>query len=184
MKRSAVPSVALIIAAALVALLVYGVAVKGSDTTLDAAVRNGRLPQAPGAALKLPRLDGTGDASISDFRGKVLVVNVWASWCGPCADEAPLLQRTQAKLEADGTGTILGVTNNDFPNKSIAFEREHGLTFPSVRDLGIKLYRKLGGTGVPETFVLDAKGRIVALSRGQVSQAFLDRSIAKAKAAT
>ncbi|WP_354698131.1 Thiol-disulfide oxidoreductase ResA [Paraconexibacter sp. AEG42_29] len=184
MKRSAVPSVALIAAAALVALLVYGVAIKGSDTTLDDAVRKGRLPQAPGATMKLPRLDGGGKASISDFRGKVVVVNVWASWCGPCADEAPVLQKAQKALEADGAGTVLGVTNNDFPNKSIAFERKHGLTFPSVRDLGIKLYRKLGGTGVPETFVLDAKGRIVALSRGQVSEEFLTQAIAKAKAST
>ncbi|MCW3016422.1 MAG: TlpA family protein disulfide reductase [Solirubrobacterales bacterium] len=184
MKRSAVPSVALVVAAALVALLVYGVAIKGTDTTLDEAVSKGRRPAAPGATLKLPRLDGTGQTSIADYRGKVLVVNIWASWCGPCEDEAPTLQRAQAKLEADGTGTILGVTNTDIPRKSVAFERKYGFTFPSVRDLDVKLYRALGSTGVPETLVLDAKGRVVALSRGQISDTFLDRAIARAKAST
>lgn len=182
MKRSAVPSVALVAAALLVALLVYGVVGKAADTTLDEAVAKGRLPQVPGATLRLPRLDGKGDTSIRDFRGKVLVVNIWASWCKPCREEAPTLQRAQARMEADGSGTILGVTNTDIPRKSIAFEREYGLSFPSVRDLGVKLYRELGSTGVPETFVLDAKGRVVAMSRGQITAEFLDRAIAKAKA--
>lgn len=182
MKRSALPSVALVVAAALVALLVYGVAVKGTDTTLDSAVRKGELPAAPGATLKLPRLDGRGTASVADFKGKVVVLNVWASWCGPCEEEAPTLQKVQRTLAADGTGTVLGITNNDFPNDSRAFEQKYGYTFPSLRDLSAKLYRKLGGTGVPETFVLDAKGRVVALNRGQVTEKFLADAIDRAKA--
>jgi cytochrome c biogenesis protein CcmG/thiol:disulfide interchange protein DsbE len=183
MKRSAVPSVALVVAAALVALLVYGVVTKGTDKTLDDAVAKGRLPQLPGAALSMPRVDGKGALRVSDFRGKVLVVNIWGSWCTPCEDEAPLLQREQAKLEADGAGTFLGVTKNDIPRKSVEFERRYGYTFPSVRDLDSKLYRKLGSTGVPETFVLDAKGRVVALNRGQIGEKFLVDAIAKARAA-
>lgn len=184
MKRSAVPSVALVVAAALVALLVYGVVVKGTDTTLDDAVAKGRLPQLPGATLAMPRIDGKGPLRVSDFRGKVLVVNIWGSWCTPCEDEAPLLQREQAKLQADHAGTFLGVTKNDIPRDSVAFARRYGFTFPSVRDLDSKLYRKLGSTGVPETFVLDARGRLVALHRGQVDQRFLVDAIAKARAST
>lgn len=182
MKRSAVPSVALVVAAALVALLVYGVVIKGTNTTLDDAVRNGRLPQLPGATRKMPLVDGSGNQSIADHRGKIVVVNIWGSWCDPCAAEAPVLQRAQAKLQADGSGTIFGVTKSDIPSESVAFEKKYGFTFPSVRDLDSKLYRKLSSTGVPETFVLDAKGRVVALSRGEITEKFLTDSIAKAKA--
>jgi cytochrome c biogenesis protein CcmG/thiol:disulfide interchange protein DsbE len=182
MKRSAVPSVALVVAAALVALLVYGVAVKGTDTTLDEAVMKGRRPPLPDATRTMPLVDGSGSKSVSDYRGKVVVVNIWGSWCEPCASEAPILQRAQAKLEADGSGTVLGVTKSDIPRKSIAFEKKYGFTFPSVRDLDSKLYRKVGSTGVPETFVLDAKGRVVAMNRGEISERFLTDAIAKAKA--
>lgn len=184
MKRSAVPSVALVVAAALVALLVYGVVVKGTDTTLDDAVAKGRLPQLPGATIAMPNIDGSGTASVASFRGKIVVVNIWGSWCEPCAAEAPLLQREQAKLAADHAGTFLGVTKNDIPHESMAFAKKYGYTFPSVRDLDSKLYRKLGSTGVPETFVLDAKGRVVALRRGQIDEKFLQNAIAQARASS
>ncbi len=184
MKRSAVPTVALVMAAALVALLVYGVAVKGTDKTLDDAVSKAQRPPVPGADLALPRLGAQGTATLAAFRGRVLVVNVWASWCTPCREEAPTLQKAQRRLEADDAGTVLGITNNDIPRKSMAFEREFGITFPSLRDVDTRLYRELGSTGVPETFVLDASGRVVALSRGQITEKFLTGAIAKAKAAT
>lgn len=184
MKRSAVPTVALVMAAALVALLVYGVAAKGTDKTLDDAVRKAQRPPVPGATLTLPRLDGTGTSDLAAYHGKILVVNMWASWCTPCRDEAPTLQKAQKQLQADGAGTVLGVTYNDIPRKSKAFEREFGLTFPSLRDVNTSLYRALGSTGLPETFVVDAAGRVVALSRGQITEQFLTGAIAKAKAST
>lgn len=181
MRRSAVPTVALVAAAALVALLIYGVASKGTNRTLDDALRNGKAAVAPGASIQLPKLDGTGTSSLADYRGKVLVLNFWASWCTPCAAEAPILKRAQASMAADGSGTVLGATNDDAPGASRAFMREHGLTFPNVRDLGTKLWHEFGSTGVPETFVIDARGRVVAIDRGQLDEQFLTQAIAKAK---
>ena len=109
-------------------------------------------------------------------------MNFWASWCEPCADEAPILRRVQKSLSDSGDGTVLGVTYNDASDKSRVFVRRHGLTFPSVRDVGTKLWHEFGATGVPETFVLDARGRIVAINRGQlVDDRFLQDAIAKAK---
>jgi cytochrome c biogenesis protein CcmG/thiol:disulfide interchange protein DsbE len=184
MKRSALPTVVLAAAAALVALLIYGVVSKGTDTTLDDAVKRGERPAAPGATRALPVLgDDALTRTLAQYKGKVVVLNFWASWCDPCEDEAPLLKTTQARLTADGSGTVLGATYNDDPDRSQKFLREHDLAFPVVRDVGTKLASGFGTTHLPETFVLDRRGRIVAISRGVVSRRFLDDAVAQAKRA-
>ena len=174
----------LVVAAALVALLVYGVVQRGGDTTLDNAVKSGKRPAAPGAQREMPVLQGTGEKSLAAYRGKVVVLNFWASWCEPCRAEAPLLERAQRSLASAGAGTVLGATYNDSQDASRSFVDEFHLTYPSVRDIGTKLAREFGTRALPETFVLDGSGRIVAISRGQVGQAFLDRAVARARAAT
>lgn len=182
-RRSVVPAVVMVLAAALIGLLVYGVVKGGNDTSLDDAVRRGDLPTAPGSSLEQPLLNGGGKASLADYRGKVVVLNFWASWCDPCSDEAPVLQRTHEQLQREGVGTVLGATYSDAAPDSRRFERDHKITYPSVRDLETKLAKQYGTQSLPETFVLDRQGRIVAISRGQVSQKFLDAAVAKAKRA-
>jgi cytochrome c biogenesis protein CcmG/thiol:disulfide interchange protein DsbE len=181
-KRSAVPTVVLFAAAALVALLIYGVVSKGTDSTLDDAVKRGERPVAPGANRALPLLDdGAVKRTLAQYKGKVVVLNFWASWCDPCKDEAPFLKATQASLTADGSGTVLGATYNDDPDKSRQFLHAYKLDFPVVRDVGTKLANGFGTTHLPETFVIDRTGRIVAISRGVVSRHFLDDAVARAK---
>src|SRR4051812_35944045 len=102
MKRSALPTAVLVAATALVALLIYGVVSKGTDTTLDDAVKRGERPAAPGAGRALPVLgDDAAKRTLAEYKGKVVVLNFWASWCDPCKDEAPFLKATQARLAAD-----------------------------------------------------------------------------------
>lgn len=180
-RRSVVPVVVGVLAAALVALLIYGMAAGGDDTTLDDAVKRGDRPEAPGATLERPLLDGTGQKALADFRGQIVVLNFWASWCAPCADEAPILERVHKRLQARNAGTVLGATYSDSPSASRRFERRYRITYPSVRDVDTDLAEQYGTRNLPETFVLDREGRIVAVSRGQVSQEFLDRAIAKAE---
>lgn len=179
MKRPAVPALVIVVAALLVGLLTYGIVAGGNDTTLDDAISRGETPAAPQAGLRLPLNDGTGERSLRDERGKIVVLNFWASWCEPCKDEAPVLEKVHQRLAKSGKGMVLGALFDDAIADAREFEEEFGLTYPSVRDVDSELYSGFGGTGVPETFVLNAKGEITAISRGQVSEEFLDTALKK-----
>jgi cytochrome c biogenesis protein CcmG/thiol:disulfide interchange protein DsbE len=163
-------------AAALVGLLAYGLVAKGADTTLDEAVANGKRPAAPVAALPWLHTDGQG--SLADYKGKVVVLNVWASWCDPCREEVPLLQKTHEKIERQG-GLVLGIDTQDASSKALAFLKEHDATFPSLRDRDRSYGREFGVTGYPETFIIDRSGRIAAMRRFPVTQAWLDEHLPK-----
>jgi cytochrome c biogenesis protein CcmG, thiol:disulfide interchange protein DsbE len=180
-RRSATLAAVALLAAALVGLLVYGVAGTADNTTLDDAVKRGERPAAPAGDRRLPRLDGRGSLSLGELEGKVVVLNFWASWCDPCRAEAPLLQDAHRALQRGGAGTVLGVTYNDTDSDSRAFEREFELSYPSLRDVGTELAEEFGTRALPETFVLDRRGRVVAVARGQLDRKFLDNAIAKAR---
>ena len=180
MKRSAVPITVAVLGAALIALLVYGVLGKKSDDSLDQAVAAGEKPAAPGRDVSLPNLDGGGSSRLADLGGKVVVLNFWASWCEPCKDEAPVLERVQKRLERSGSGTVFGVTYKDAPGASRAFVRAEKATWRNVRDDRLKLAPKYGTSQLPETFVIDRDGKIVALSRGQIDQEFMDSALDRA----
>ena len=180
MKRPRlIPTIVVLLTGGLIALLMYGVANTGADSSLDAQVKAGQLPPAPGADVKLQRLDGNGSVSLAQLRGKNVVLNFWASWCEPCRAEAPVLIKAQKQL---GTrGTVLGASYKDFADESRAFERRYGINYPTVRDDELKLAPLFGTTKLPETFVIDAKGRVVAIGRGQLDQKFLDGAIKRAE---
>jgi len=182
MKRSAIPIAAAVLSIALVALLVYGITSRGGDNTISEEIQQGKNPTAPGATMELPNLDGGGKTSLASLRGKVVILNFWASWCGPCTVEAPFLQQAQEKLEQSGEGTVLGATYNDTIDDTRKFLRENKVTYPNVRDIGTKLASEYGTIQLPETFVINAKGKVVAVSKGTIDDKFLDNAIAKAKA--
>lgn len=181
MKRVLAPLLALAAAASIVALLVFGVAQKATNATLDDAIQKGRQPLAPAATRVLRGLGSDPSHSLADFRGHVVVLNFWASWCSTCVGETAALERAQKLLAAHG-GTILGATYQDVPSDSQDFLRKYHLTFPNVVDSGIKLATAFGTADLPETFVIDPRGRIVGISRGQVSGAVLNRWIKQALA--
>jgi cytochrome c biogenesis protein CcmG/thiol:disulfide interchange protein DsbE len=178
MKRVLVPALAALAAAGLIGLLAYGLVSKSDDSSIEQAVARGQRPQAP--SLKLPVLGGPGTRSVADLRGKVVVLNFWASWCVPCKSEAPVLEKAQQRLQQGGAGTVVGVTYDDSTPDALQFVRDFNIKYPNVRDVGTKLASRYGTHRVPETFVIDAQGRIVDLHRGQIDQAFIDGALGRA----
>jgi cytochrome c biogenesis protein CcmG, thiol:disulfide interchange protein DsbE len=175
-RRFVIPGVIVVAALALLALLAFGVSNQGANTSIDSAVQHGVYPPVPNAGTALPVLGSSHMASVADFRGKVVVLNVFASWCAPCAAEAPILEREQRALAGDHA-TIIGVTYLDNSSDSQRFVREYHLTYPVLRDVDGNFVRSFGTTGVPETFVIDRAGRIAALRRYIVSDRWLAQTL-------
>jgi cytochrome c biogenesis protein CcmG/thiol:disulfide interchange protein DsbE len=168
--------VVLVGVAALIGLLTYGVIAKEPDNGIDDALARGERPAAP--ALELERLSG-GRGALADYRGEVVVLNVWASWCKPCREESPLLQRWHERMERGGQGTVLGIDALDASSDARAFIREYGLTYPMLRDPDAGAVQSdWGVVGYPETFVIDRRGRIVALARGPVDEEWMREQVA------
>lgn len=140
--------------------------------SLPARVAAGKRPPAPGFNLEVlwPRTDtwppavrraiSDGRVDLTELRGRPLVVNFWASWCLPCREEAPLLNA--AARASRGRVVFLGVDVRDLRENATAFSREFATPYASVRDRSDRAYRAYGLTGVPETFFIDASGRVVA----------------------
>jgi cytochrome c biogenesis protein CcmG, thiol:disulfide interchange protein DsbE len=170
-----IPIAVLAVVVALVALLAYGLASNEPDRGVEQALVAGGREPAPD--FELPRLSGGGAASLADYRGKVVVLNFWASWCGPCKVESPLLQRWHERLTKRG-GLVLGVDVQDISDDARAFVDEYGLTYPMLRDGPGDLRDDFGIIGLPESFVIDRRGRIAAVVRGVVDDAFMRERVA------
>lgn len=166
--------------ACLIGLLIYGISTRSASRTLDEQVAKGLHPAAPDAARPLPILAGHGLSSLADLKGKVVVLNFWASWCPPCQTEAPLLQQGQGTLKKAG-GTVLGITYEDAAPDSESFVSSHHLSYPNLRDDTGTFAHAYGTDQLPESFLIDRSGHIVAIERGEIEKSFMAKAIALAK---
>jgi cytochrome c biogenesis protein CcmG/thiol:disulfide interchange protein DsbE len=116
-----------------------------------------RVPQ-----FELPLLEGGGKTLSSRvLQGRAVVLNFWASWCAPCRDEAPLLERVWRQYRNDGV-VFVGVNIRDAASDAKRFVNEFNITYPIVRDESQTLANDLGVFGLPETFFVDHEGRLLA----------------------
>jgi cytochrome c biogenesis protein CcmG, thiol:disulfide interchange protein DsbE len=181
--------IALVLLGLFVALLAYGLLSNAPDTTIDSSLADAKAPSAPGFELKVlesgavgaglrrvERAAADGNVSLAELRGHPVVLNFWASWCPPCREEAPRLERRWRAGRGQGV-LFLGLDMQDLPGDARDFIREFHLTYPQVRDPSDEVARDWGVTGLPETFFISARGRIVAHVIGAISPQQLGEGI-------
>jgi cytochrome c biogenesis protein CcmG/thiol:disulfide interchange protein DsbE len=150
---------AVLVVASLVTLLGWQVARQEEGRGLAAALERGERPHAPQVEFETLEDDGT-TIRLSDYRGKAVVLNFWASWCEPCKKEAPLLQEIWERHRDDGL-VVLGIDAQDFRSDARAFVERYGLTYPIAYDGNGASLGRFGNTGFPETWFMGRDGRLV-----------------------
>ncbi len=151
---------------AVVVLLAIGLMNQGIDSTIQDALDAGDRPDAPELALPVFTAgDGIGPVDapfdLRDARGKVVVLNFWASWCPPCEAEAPILEGVARGYRQLGKDVVvIGVDVEDVPSSAREFIRTHEVSYPNLRDRGDDVKRRFEVGNLPETFVIDQSGRI------------------------
>jgi cytochrome c biogenesis protein CcmG/thiol:disulfide interchange protein DsbE len=167
--------------AVVVALLgVLGWKLTQGDSEVTTGLARGGSPAAPEWTLE--RLDESGELSLASLRGKTVVLNFWASWCGPCRDEMPLLQ-AGSKRWAGKNVVFVGVDAKDDRGYARDFLKRYGVTYPNVYDGKGSQIGRYGVTGYPETFFIDADGKVRYRIAGPVEKpSDLDEGIERALA--
>ncbi len=122
-----------------------------------------------------------GSITLSDLRGQVVVINFWASWCGPCAEEAPDLQQAWEDYRDQGV-MFIGVDYVDSEEKGLAYIERFGITYPNGADLGTKISDLYHIRGVPETFVINREGEITYFAMQPLTYQQIASEIEKALA--
>jgi cytochrome c biogenesis protein CcmG/thiol:disulfide interchange protein DsbE len=135
-----------------------------------------RLPD-----LSLPCLTGGPAVDLSQLAGRPVLVNLWATWCGPCREEMPILE--DAYKQYAGEVSFVGVDTQDNPEAAAAFLREVGVTYPQLVDVDGQLLDHLGIPGLPITVVLDERGRVASRHVGPLTHETL-RELVDGAAAT
>jgi cytochrome c biogenesis protein CcmG, thiol:disulfide interchange protein DsbE len=171
---------AIALVAALLVLLVVHIATAQRGAAVAAAVAAGKQPVAPD--FDLPLIDRSGTLKLSSLRGRVVVLNFWASWCHACRDEARTLAAAAERWQGRGV-VFVGIDSQDFTGDARAFARRYGLTYPSVHDGSGSLMTRYGVTGLPETWTVNRGGRLADHVAGVVDRGRLDSAIRRARRA-
>lgn len=155
---------------AVVGLLTYGLISKG----------NSRISAGETApTMTLPNLKHAGHGSINDYRGKWVLVNFWASWCIPCRDEAPAIEKFQ-KEHGGKKFTVVGIDTEDLSDDGRAFVKQYGISYPQLHDGNGDFEREFGDNGVPDSYLLGPDGKVHAIWIGPVDEKILEDQVAKA----
>ncbi len=193
-SRRALRALSVVGVGAFLALLAYGLAAKAPETSIDDAL--GRSEARPAPGFVLPVLAGgsppralsarlapalaDGRVDLRELRGVPVVLNFWASWCDPCREEGPLLERTWREAGAGGVAFV-GLNMQDFTEDARGFLREFGVSYPNVRDRSNEVALRWGVTGLPETFFISLEGEVVGHVIGVVSPRQLEEGMQAAR---
>lgn len=166
-RRFLVPGVVIIVIAGFAALLAAGLFMKEPLTGASGAARVSR----PASDFTLPLFSG-GEITLSSLRGNPVVINFWASWCPPCRDEAPILEKAW-RLYRDRDVTFIGVDVQDTEEDALAYIEEFDITYPNGPDLQGRITIDYGVGGIPVTFFIDREGMIASRWVGAINENML-----------
>ena len=138
----------------------------------------GGLAGAPAVSYDVKRLDGKTDA-LERYRGSVVVMNLWATWCPPCREEMPALERFYQESKGKGV-VVLGVDQGESAAAAGSFARDHGVTFPILLDADQQYGRSYAAIGLPTTVIIDRSGHVVRGIDGQLTLAQMRAAIVPA----
>ncbi|MDM5249561.1 MULTISPECIES: TlpA disulfide reductase family protein [unclassified Lysinibacillus] len=127
---------------------------------------------------KLTRLDETS-TTFEEYKGKILIVNFWASWCEPCQDEAPDLRDFYNNKPENVELLAINATSHDSRENAIKFQESYNLSFPIFLDLNNTLQKSFEVLALPTTFIFDSEGKLKYTIKGQINQQELNEYIAK-----
>jgi len=174
-RRFVVPAAIATGAVLFIGLLAFGLRAQTPSNAIDDTLAQGRSALAPAFDLQVIQPGHLGSAlpaalnpalarrhvSLRALRGVPIMLNIWASWCDPCRQEAPLLERTW-RTDGRPRGTLfLGIDQQDAIGDAAAFMRQYAIDYPNLHDAGNDVPRSYGATGVPETYFIDARGDVV-----------------------
>lgn len=154
-----------------------GAAVKIDSVKLPAAPQGQVAPTFSGN-----RLNGDGRLDVASLRGKVVIVNFWASWCTTCRDEAAVLGAAEKQWRDKGV-VFVGVDSRDTTGPAKAFEQQYGIEYDSVVDPNAEIGQHFYVTGFPETYFISKSGKVVVKYVSAITADTLNQDIAAAVAA-
>ena len=142
---------------------------KPADQLAEMPEKGYRAPQ-----FALPTWEGNQTVKLADLKGKPVVINFWASWCGPCRQEMPDLQESYQKFKDQVQFYTINLTSQDDEAKATAFLKQYGVTIPGLKDANGEAFSAYKLVSIPATFAIDANGIIVekwpgAMNAGQMT---------------
>jgi cytochrome c biogenesis protein CcmG/thiol:disulfide interchange protein DsbE len=181
MRRYAVPTVVAAVAVIFVIVLAVGISNQGANNSIAYAVASGHYRRAPDYTRQMKVLTPAAakTASLASYRGHYVLVNMFAGWCTDCQVEAAALGQAQRVLAAHG-GTVIGVPYQDSANDAIAFTRRYHMSYPVLQDAGGGLAEALNVSGIPDSYLVDPRGRIVALNTTYVTRTWITQTMTPA----
>ena len=148
------------------------------NATPSFVVGRNPLLDKPAPPISLPSLDGTHSINLSDYAGRPVIVNFWASWCVPCRQEFPLFKDARAGHAADGL-EIIGVVHSDSADSAQRFATDEGATWPLAQDANNTAWQAYGTALVPTSYYIDRQGIVRAVSYGPPPSGTLEELLAK-----